>query len=129
MEPWAPRPDPQTGGLRGGVAEDFPNGGGNRAFLFVAGERYRGQHGDSLRLEGLEAGFNDQARARAIVIHGADYATPEFAQKNGRLGLSWGCPAVAPALVAPLIDALEAGGVLLAWYPDPTWLSASAYVK
>ena len=30
-----PRPDPQTGGLRAGVAEDFPNGGGNRAFLFV----------------------------------------------------------------------------------------------
>jgi hypothetical protein len=30
-----PRRDPATGGLRGGVAEDFPNGGGNRAFLFT----------------------------------------------------------------------------------------------
>jgi len=30
-----PVPDRQSGGLRGGVAEDFPNGGGNRAFLFV----------------------------------------------------------------------------------------------
>lgn len=31
----APRPDPETGGLDPGVAADFPNGGGNRAFLFV----------------------------------------------------------------------------------------------
>jgi len=30
-----PAPDPQTGGLHAGVAEDFPNGGGNRGFLFV----------------------------------------------------------------------------------------------
>src|SRR5687768_6291609 len=62
--------------------------------LFVTGETYHGGNGYSLRMEGLEPGFNDQAMARAIVMHGAPYVDLGMASKNGRLGRSWGCPAV-----------------------------------
>ncbi|MCB9680058.1 MAG: murein L,D-transpeptidase catalytic domain family protein [Alphaproteobacteria bacterium] len=96
--------------------------------LFRTAETYVGKHGRSLRLDGLEPGFNDRARERAIVIHGADYATEAFARTHGRLGRSWGCPAVAPDAADPLIDALEDGAALFAWYPDATWLTSSTYL-
>ncbi|MEO8503963.1 MAG: murein L,D-transpeptidase catalytic domain family protein [Acidobacteriota bacterium] len=62
--------------------------------LFRAAETYQGRNGYSLRLDGLEAGFNDRARERAIVIHGAWYVDGEFLAEHGRLGRSWGCPAL-----------------------------------
>jgi hypothetical protein len=61
---------------------------------FTAQETYMGGNGYSLRLAGLEPGFNDRARERAIVIHGAPYVNPATAQLQGRLGRSLGCPAV-----------------------------------
>jgi hypothetical protein len=96
--------------------------------VYVTGGTYVGKHGRSLTLDGLEAGFNDQARARAIVVHAADYATPEFAQKEGRLGRSWGCPALDPRVAMKVIDAIEGGSVVVGWYPDDAWLKASKYV-
>ncbi|WP_092173948.1 murein L,D-transpeptidase catalytic domain family protein [Cyclobacterium xiamenense] len=62
--------------------------------FYLTGEKYIGKHGVSLRLDGLEKGINDKARARAIVIHSADYATEEFVASYGRLGRSLGCPAL-----------------------------------
>ncbi len=61
---------------------------------FTAQETYMGGNGYSLRLRGLEPGFNDHARDRAIVIHGAPYVNPVAAKLQGRLGRSLGCPAV-----------------------------------
>lgn len=97
--------------------------------LFRAGEGYYGKHGYSLRLDGLEKGFNDRARERAIVVHGADYVNPAVAKTQGRLGRSLGCPAVRPAITRQLIDAIKDGGLLFAYYPDPAWLNASEYLN
>lgn len=97
--------------------------------LFRTAEGYIGKHGYSLRLDGLERGVNDRARARAIVIHGAEYVNLEIAQRQGRLGRSLGCPAVRPEISRELIDAVKGGDLLFAYYPDPEYLATSAYLN
>lgn len=92
---------------------------------FTAQETYMGGNGYSLRLAGLEPGFNDRARERAIVIHGAPYVNPSTAQMQGRLGRSLGCPAVRLSVAKPLIDALRGGTMVFAYYPDQDWLKHS----
>jgi hypothetical protein len=92
---------------------------------FRTGATYVGANGYSLRLEGLEPGFNDRAQPRAIVMHGAPYVSRAIAQNFGRLGRSWGCPAVRQEVARPVIDALKGGSLLFAYYPDPRWLHES----
>jgi hypothetical protein len=96
--------------------------------LYRAAESYIGRHGYSLRLDGLERGFNDHARDRAIVIHGAEYVNAKTAKAQGRLGRSLGCPAVRPEIARKLIDAIKEGGLVFAYYPDPAWLRNSRYL-
>lgn len=96
--------------------------------LFRAAETYSGKHGYSLRLDGLEPGVNDRARDRAIVIHGADYVSESFISAQGRLGRSWGCPAVSSAVSRSLIDRVKGGGLVFAYYPDQGWLQGSKYL-
>lgn len=101
-------------------AEHFSNLPGSHQSslgLFRAGESYSGRHGHSLRLDGLEPGLNDQARARALVIHGADYVAPAWAAKYGRMGRSLGCPAVQQAVIGALLEQLRDGQYLFAWHP------------
>lgn len=93
--------------------------------LFLTGPTYQGENGYSMRMEGLEPGFNDQAMARAIVMHGAPYVDLEAAEAQGRLGRSWGCPALRPEVAQPLIDELKQEQFLFAYYPDPDWLRDS----
>ncbi len=95
--------------------------------FFQTGEAYQGKHGYSLRLDGLEAGINDQARARAIVIHGADYAKETVAATAGRLGRSLGCPAVPPDLSTPLIKLIKEGSLLFIYGKDPNYLRMSKF--
>lgn len=95
---------------------------------FQAGATYHGRNGYSLRLHGLEPGFNDQAYARAIVIHGAPYVSQDIIRSQGRLGRSWGCPAVRSAVARPLIDTLANNAFLFSFYPDRQWLNQSALV-
>jgi hypothetical protein len=94
----------------------------------VTDEPYVGRNGYSLRLDGLESGVNDRARERAIVMHGAPYVSEAFVAAQGRLGRSWGCPAVRDAVAHDLIDRVKAGGLLFAYYPDPAWLETSDYL-
>jgi len=80
--------------------------------FYVTGEIYNGQHGRSLRLDGMDAGFNSNARSRSIVVHGADYVSAGTIKALGRLGRSQGCPAVAPELANEVINAIGGKTVL-----------------
>ncbi|MGN6153880.1 MAG: murein L,D-transpeptidase catalytic domain family protein [Lysobacteraceae bacterium] len=97
--------------------------------LFSTAEAYTGHNGVSMRMDGLEPGFNDHARDRAIVMHGAAYVDPGMAQRQGRLGRSYGCPAVRPAVAEGMIDALKDGQVVFAYYPDQQWLTQSKFFR
>lgn len=108
---------------RGSTTDDNPDWavrfGNDEASLrsslgaFVTGKTYTGKHGHSLELIGLDPGVNDKALARRIVMHPADYVSAEFrAQRGGRVGRSWGCPALDPAVAAPLIDSISEGSLV-----------------
>jgi hypothetical protein len=92
---------------------------------FLTGDTYIGKHGLSLRLQGLEKGVNDHSMERAIVIHAAAYISDAIARKKGRIGRSWGCPAVRPEISRRLIESVQGGTLVLAYYPDPSWLRNS----
>src|SRR5690606_5749401 len=77
--------------------------------LFSTAESYVGSNGYSMRMDGLEPGINDAARARAIVIHGAPYVDPEQAVRQGRLGRSLGCPALRQQVAREVIDTIKDG--------------------
>ena len=94
------------------VATRFSNVSGTLASslgLYRAAEVYQGQNGYSLRLDGLTPGYNDRARKRDIVVHGAWYVSRKHARTFGRLGRSWGCPALDEEVARPIIDALRGG--------------------
>ena len=77
-------------------------------------DTYVGRNGYSLRLEGLDRGVNDNAYKRAIVIHGAEYANPEnISRYGGRLGRSWGCPALPTAIAREIIDTIKNSSIML----------------
>lgn len=85
--------------------------------FYATGETYIGKHGYSLRLDGLEKGKNNNARKRAIVMHGATYVSKEFIKNNGRLGRSFGCPSVPTELTNELIDIIKNQSCLYIYYP------------
>lgn len=97
--------------------------------LYRTRSTYVGHNGYSLRMEGLEPGFNDHALDRAIVIHGAPYVSPDLARSNGRIGRSLGCPAVRPAIAHQLIDSMKDGQLLFSYYPDQRWLKSSSIIN
>ena len=96
--------------------------------LFATDTTYVGKNGYSLRLDGLDAGINDRARERAIVIHGAPYVSEGFVKANGRLGRSWGCPAIRAELAREMIDRIKGDGLVFAYYPDKWWLQSSKFL-
>lgn len=92
-----------------GYAEKFSNVSGSQASsvgFYLTAETYYGSHGLSLRLDGQSA-TNSNARSRAIVIHGAEYVTP-----GGKIGRSWGCPALDMRYYEEVINTIK-GGVLI----------------
>lgn len=96
--------------------------------LFRTDSTYVGKNGYSLRLDGLDRGYNDRARERAIVMHGAPYVSDAFVKANGRLGRSWGCPAISELVAREMIDRVKGGGLVFAYYPDAEWLKTSKYL-
>jgi hypothetical protein len=114
------------------LAQRFSNIEGSKMSslgLFQAADTYYGSNGYSLRLRGLDAGFNDNALSRAIVMHGAPYVSEAIAERLGRLGRSWGCPAVRPEVARTVIDTLKGGALLFAYYPDRKWLDESPLLR
>ena len=95
--------------------------------LFVTGDIYFGEHGESLRLAGLERGINDNAMRRAIVIHGAEYVDRDISSQ-GFLGRSWGCPALSRRIAPQVIERIQGGSALFAYYPDTKWIANSLFL-
>lgn len=96
--------------------------------LYETGMPYVGHHGYSLKLIGLEKGFNDHVLGRHIVIHGATYVGEDVVKKYGRLGRSWGCPALNFCVVRPIIDTIKNGTLLFAYGDDKRWLRDSKFI-
>lgn len=92
--------------------------------FFLTGGTYTGSNGYSLYLDGLEEGINDHARSRAIVMHGADYCSPLVAA-GGRLGRSFGCPAVPREISRPIIDCIKGGTLFFIYAGDEHYASSS----
>jgi hypothetical protein len=93
--------------------------------FYVTRGTYLGGNGYSLRLEGTETGINDMAMRRAIVMHGADYASEAVINSKGYLGRSLGCPAVPEKINKNIIDKIKEGNVLFVYYPDANYLKHS----
>lgn len=93
--------------------------------FYLTGSTYQGRNGFSLRLTGLEKGINDNAYERAIVMHGADYCERSFIESAGRLGRSFGCPAVPKGMSESIINTIKEGAVLFIYAEDRSYFSES----
>ena len=114
------------------VAESFSNKNNSHQSslgFYVTGDTYEGDHGTSLRLNGMDEGFNDAALDRGIVVHGADYVSEKFIAENDRLGRSWGCPAVREDLKIPIINAIQGGTCLFIYYPDSKYMKTAYWLN
>jgi hypothetical protein len=113
-------------------ATAFSNDPGSRRSslgLFRTEDVYRGEHGVSLRLSGLEPDVNDRAMERAIVMHGAAYVSRAVVVARGQLGRSWGCPALERGVDRRVIERIAGGTALFAYYPDARWLRESWFLR
>ena len=102
-------------GSGGDVPEYFSNASDSHASslgFYVTEGIYNGKHGRSLKLNGMDAGFNDNARSRSIVVHAAPYVSQGSINQLGRLGRSEGCPAVSPKVAKMVINTIKGGSVL-----------------
>lgn len=105
----------------GEYATSFSNAtNSNKSSLgfYVTGETYFGKHGLSLKLDGQERGINDNARARAVVMHGANYANPSILKSQGYLGRSQGCPAIPEAVKEEIINVVKGKSCLFIYHPS-----------
>jgi hypothetical protein len=113
-------------------AESFSNTPGSLKSclgFFLTADTYYGKHGYSLRLTGLEKGFNDNAHSRSIVIHGASYVSQSFVKEYGRIGRSFGCPAVPIEDSKSIIDLIKEESVLFIYGVDKEYFKESKYLN
>ncbi len=97
--------------------------------FYITGETYIGEHGNSLRMHGMDFGFNHNAFDRAIVVHGANYVNDNFIKGNERLGRSWGCPAVDNKLAQPIINTIKGGTCMFIYYPEKTYMRSAYWMN
>ena len=86
--------------------------------FYITEDTYFGSNGYSLRLSGVERGYNDKAESRAIVMHGADYVSEQFASSTGHLGRSYGCPAIPMGEHKDIIDSVKNGSLIFLYFND-----------
>jgi hypothetical protein len=108
---------------------DSPKSQESSIGVYVTKGTYEGHNGNSLVLAGLDKGFNDLAESRRIVMHPAPYVDENILENYGRIGRSWGCPALNPQIAQPIINTIKGGSVMLVYYPDPKWLQQSSYLQ
>jgi L,D-transpeptidase catalytic domain len=113
------------------MAEHFSNGLNSNASslgFYVTKSTYRGKHGLSLRISGLEQGFNDNAEARGVVVHGASYVNAARAH-SAYMGRSQGCPALPENEYAQVIDLIKDGSVMFIYNPSTDYLQSSSLLN
>lgn len=93
--------------------------------FFVTQDTYYGEHGLSLRLAGVETGYNDKAIRRRIVVHGADYVEEDWLKSSTFMGRSYGCPAVPEKECSQIINTIKNGSCLFIYYPSKIYLKGS----
>lgn len=108
---------------------DRPESRASSMGFFVTGKTYQGKHGYSLKLTGLEKGINHNAVKRDIVIHGADYVSREWIRRVGRLGRSWGCPALPRETARKIIDTVKDGTCLFIYHTTHKYYSSSSLLS
>jgi hypothetical protein len=113
------------------VAKSFSNNlNSNKSSLgfYLTKSTYRGKHGLSLRIDGLENGFNDNAEARGVVVHGAPYVNAGRVN-SGYMGRSQGCPALPENEYAQVIDIIKDGSVLFVYGADSNYIQSSSLLN
>jgi hypothetical protein len=97
--------------------------------VFLTENTYIGHNGYTLKIKGLEHGFNENAESRRIVMHGAWYVSQELVKTRGAIGRSWGCPAIEEQYINPVINTIKDGSLLVAYAPDSNWLHQSKFIN
>jgi hypothetical protein len=113
------------------MAKSFSNAfNSNKSSLgfYVTKATYSGKHGLSLRLGGLEHGFNDNAEARGVVVHGAAYVNSGRIHSD-YMGRSQGCPALPQNEYAQVINIIKGGSVMFIYNPSEDYLQSSALLN
>ena len=97
--------------------------------FYATGEIYKGKHGQSLKLDGLEKGINDNARNRGVVMHAADYVSEAFVRDHKRLGRSQGCPALPVELTSEIINTIKNKSCLFIYHPSGSYKLATKLIS
>lgn len=96
--------------------------------FYLTGEVYNGKHDMSLKLDGLEYS-NSKARERGVVVHAADYVGHDYIKENGRLGRSYGCPALPHNGYENVVKKIKEGSCFFIYYPEKDYLKKSKFVN
>lgn len=118
----------KTGSLVSNAFSNRNNSKTSSVGLYKTLDTYYGREGISLRMQGLEPGFNDNAENRALVMHGGWYVNEPFIQQYGRPGRSWGCPSLPQDLTKPILEKIRRNSLLFVYYPEQNWLLQSQFL-
>jgi hypothetical protein len=97
--------------------------------FYITSGTYTGVNGVSLRIDGVDKGFNDNARKRAIVIHGANYVSMRIVHKYGTMGTTFGCPAIPTEMTTQIIPVVKNGSCFFIYYPSKKYLAHSTVLN
>ena len=97
--------------------------------FYITGKTYKGKNGFSLKLHGQEQNFNSNAYQRGVVMHGANYVSEKFIKKNGRLGRSFGCPAVDKNINRAIINYIKNGSCFFIYHVNKEYSKKSKFMN
>ena len=97
--------------------------------FYITQKTYIGRNGLSLRLNGVDSGYNDMAFKRKIVLHGSSYVSENYIGQNGTIGTSLGCPALPSAISGRIIRAVRGGSCLFIYHPTQQYLDNSSIIN